>query len=123
MGTVWVWVSGFAFLIASLCLLLSAYYLWRIARNVLPLLEDTRTQVQDLGDLAANTVGRANDAMELVELRVSQTMGQAAQAGEDMTRQAIGVGSVLAGLYAAARIAQTLRGYFGVSRKRARRRR
>src|SRR5215468_9135419 len=98
MPTYWYVISGIAFTVATLCLIFSAYFIVRIVEAFLPLLTDTRNQIQDLGDLAANTVGRASETMELIELRVSQTMGQATQAGKAATHQALGLGTALAGL-------------------------
>jgi hypothetical protein len=123
MGTVWVWASGITFILASISLLVSGILIARIIRSLLPLLDTTRTQVQDLGDLTANTVGRAADTVDMVEIRVTQAMGQAAQAGSEATQQVLGVGSALAGIYIAIRIVQTVRGYFGSARRRRFRRR
>jgi hypothetical protein len=123
MGTFWVWATGIAFIVASISLLVSGILLARVLSALLPLLDTTRTQVQDLGDLTANTVGRAADTADMVEIRVSQAMGQAAQAGSEATQQVLGVGSALAGLYLVVRIVQTARGYFGSSRRRRFRRR
>jgi len=119
MVPVWLGVSCAAFITAILYLLVSMFVLWRISGSLAPLLTETKSQIQDLGDLAANTIGQAEDTMEIIETRTSQTMGQAALAGRATTRQALGLGTVLAGLYVVARFAQNLR----PSRKRARRRR
>ncbi len=96
--------AGLAFLIVS------AYVFLGIGRAVEPLLTETQRQLQDLGDLAANTIGRAADTVDIVELRVSQAMGEAVEAGSTVRRQALGVGVALASLYLASRIARTLRG-------------
>jgi hypothetical protein len=104
MPNYWYVISGIAFGLATLCLLVSGYIFARILGQILPLLSETHNQIQDLGDLSANTVGRASETMELVEMRVSQTMGQATQAGKAATQQALGVGTALAGLYMAARL-------------------
>ena len=117
MPTPWLVVSFAAFLLGILAYLVSFFVMGQMARVILPLLDETRDQIQDLGDLAANTVGRASESMELVELRVSQAMGQAAQGSSAATQQAMGVGSVLAGIYVVSRIATLARGAF---RKRRR---
>lgn len=113
----WFLVSCFAFWAGIIAYIVSLFVMGQMARVILPLLDETRGQIQDLGDLAANTVGRASESMELVELRVSQAMGQAAQGSSAATQQAMGVGSVLAGIYVVSRIATLLRGAF---RKRRR---
>ena len=109
-NTFWFGLSGFAFLCATLAFVISLFLVAQIARVVFPLLDETRDQIQDLGDLAANTVGRASESMDLVELRVSQAMGQAAQGSAAATQQAMGVGSVLAGIYVVSRLASLIRG-------------
>ena len=76
----------------------------RILSQILPLLDDTRNQVQDLGDLAASTMGHASDTLDIIETRVSQTMGQAALSGKAAAGQALGVGTALSGLYMATRV-------------------
>jgi hypothetical protein len=114
----WVWLSAFAFIFGVLYLLTSGFVIWRLTGSLAPLLTETKNQIQDLGDLAANTIGQAEDTMEIIEVRTSQTMGQAALAGRAATRQALGLGTILAGLYVVARFAQNLR----PARKRGRRR-
>ncbi len=125
MGTshpIW-YISGAAFIFGIVWLLASAGVGALLSRQLLPLLADTKEQIQDLGDLAANAVGRAAETMDLVELRVSQTMGQATQAGVSVTRQALGLGSILAGIYMVSRFASVLQGQGKHRRKRSRRRR
>ena len=117
MPTPWLVISFLAFCFGIVAYIVSLGIMGQMARVMLPLLDETRDQIQDLGDLAANTVGRASESMELVELRVSQAMGQAAQGSSAATQQAMGVGSVLAGIYVVSRIATLLRGAF---RKRRR---
>jgi hypothetical protein len=109
MPSFWLGLTAVFFAFGLLFLLVSAFVFFRIGGQVLPLLADTQHQIQDLGDLAANTVGRAADTAEIVELRVTQAMGQAVDAGNTVRHQALGVGAALAGLYIATRIARTLR--------------
>ena len=118
MPTYWYALSFIAFVVATLAYIVSLGIMGQVARVVLPLLDETRDQIQDLGDLAANTVGRASESMDLVELRVSQAMGQAAQGSAAATNQAMGVGSVLAGIYVVSRLATLLRGTFQKKRRR-----
>ena len=118
MHPVWLGISCAAFVSAILYLLISMFVVWRLTGSVVPLLTETRKQIQDLGDLAANTIGQAEDTMEIIEVRTSQTMGQATLAGRAATRQALGLGTILAGLYVVARFAQNLR----PTRRRGRRR-
>jgi hypothetical protein len=110
LGWGWFLASGLAFCFGIVWLAVSSWVGYQLLRELLPLLSDTRHQIQDLGDLAANTVGRASDTMEIVEMRVSETMGQATQAGVSVTKQALGFGSALAGLYMISRVASLLRG-------------
>ena len=117
----WYWVSAIAFFFAIVSLMVSGAFFFKLLRVILPLLTDTRAQVQDLGDLAANSVGRAVDTMELVEIRVSQTMGQATQAGKAATQQALGLGTAVAGVYFVARFISTFRGQFKSKRSKRRR--
>ncbi len=107
----WFIVSFVALSSGILAYVVSLGIMGQIARLVLPLLDETRDQIQDLGDLAANTVGRASESMDLVELRVTQAMGQAAQGSAAATQQAMGVGSVLAGIYVVSRLAALFRGH------------
>jgi hypothetical protein len=122
-GEGWYFVSTVAFSLAALCLLVCAFVFFSVLSKLSPLLEEAKDQIQDLGDLTTNTVGRAADTMDLVELRVSQTMGQATLAGKETTRQALGLGTTLAGLYVAARFVGALSGNAHAGRKRARKRR
>jgi hypothetical protein len=108
-GSGWFWVSGLALLGGIVWLAVSGWVGYRLFTELLPLLTETRNQVQDLGDLAANTVGRASDTMDIVEMRVSETMGQATQAGVSVTKQALGVGSALAVVYMVSRGISLLR--------------
>lgn len=71
-----------------------------------PLLMETRSQIQDLGDLAAETTGKAADTVAIVEKRASEMMGEASAGGASVARQAVNVGSVLAAGYALVRVAQ-----------------
>jgi hypothetical protein len=119
---VWGWVSIIAFITGIAWLAVSGFLGFRILSALMPLLTETRSQVQDLGDLAASTVGRAAETVELVELRVSQTMGQATQGSVSVTKQALGLGSIIAGFYMASRFAGLLREQWRGGRKRGRRR-
>lgn len=109
MHPAWIWItvaffaSGFAFM------LLSAYAFLRIGEEITPLLAETQRQLQDLGDLAANTVGRAAETADIVEMRVSQAMGQAVEAGGTVRRQTLGVGLAVAGLYVVTHILRSRR--------------
>ena len=104
MPTAWFWVSLVAFVLATLVFLVSGFVFFRILSQLLPLLDDTRNQVQDLGDLAASTVGHASETMDIVEARVSQAMGQASLSGKAAAHQALGVGTALTGIYMASRV-------------------
>ena len=110
MGTFFIIVSTFSFVSGIIWLIVSACGLAGLVSKVMPLLAETHDNIQDLGDVSANTVGRVSDTMDLVELRVSQAMGNAAQGGKSVTKQALGVGTALAGLYMASRVVSTLRG-------------
>jgi hypothetical protein len=112
MDTFFIIVSTFSFISGIIWLVVSACGLARLVSRAMPLLTETKDNIQDLGDLSANTIGRASDTMDLVELRVSQAMGNAAQGGTSVTKQALSVGTALAGLYMASRVIGTLRGQF-----------
>lgn len=122
MPIAWFWISLVAFILAIGLFLVSGFVLARILSQVLPLLDDTKNQVQDLGDLAASTVGHASETMDIVETRVSQAMGQAAISGKAAGQQALGVGTALAGLYMATRLVGTLRGMWESKHKQEKRR-
>ena len=109
MPLAWFWISLGAFVCATLLLLVSGFVLMRILSQLLPLLDDTRNQVQDLGDLAAATVGHASETMDIIETRVSQAMGQAALSGKAAAGQALGVGTALSGIYMASRLVGAMR--------------
>ena len=55
--------------------------------------------------------------MDLVELRVSQTMGSAVQAGVSVRKQALSVGTALAGVYMATRVISALRQQFSSAKR------
>jgi hypothetical protein len=109
MPIAWFWISLLAFSFAILAFLVSSFVLLRILSQVLPLLDDTKNQVQDLGDLAATTVGHASETMDILEMRVTQAVGQATVSGQAAGKQALGVGSALAGLYMAVRLVGAVR--------------
>lgn len=109
MPLAWFWISVVAFVCAIVLFLVSGFILARILGQVLPLLDDTRNQVQDLGDLAASAVGHASETMDIVEGRVSQVMGQASISGKAAANQALGVGTALTGIYMASRLFGTVR--------------
>ena len=117
MPVAWFWISIVAFVAAIALLLVSGFCFVGLLTQVIPLLDETRNQVQDLGDLAANTVGRANESLEIVESRVSQAMEQAAVSGKDAAKQALGVGTVLAGGYLVVRLIGMVRDTFFGKRK------
>lgn len=106
----WYVVSFIAFICATLALLATGFVFVSILGRVVPLLQDTHTEILDLGDIAANTVGHAADTLDIVEQRVSETMGQAEIGAKSATNQVVGVGTALAGLYLASRFLGMLRG-------------
>lgn len=105
----WYWLSIVAFSLGGLALLVSGFVFGSLIQRTLPLLTETHQQVQDLGDLASNTVGRAEDTIALVEMRASQTLGQANLGGKAASQTALGVGASLAGAYMVVRCFQTVR--------------
>ena len=109
-GAWWYAFSAASYVLAVLALIMSGLFGALMLSRLFVLLAETREQILDLGDLAANTVGRAADTMDLVEIRVSQSMGQATLAGKAATRQALSFSTALAGLYFAARMTALLRG-------------
>lgn len=109
-------ISTCAFVSGIVWLVVSVFTVARLALRVTPLLTETKDNIQDLGDLSANAVGRVSDTMDLVELRVSQAMGNAAQGGTSAAKQALSVGTALAGLYMASRVMGTLRSQFRPSK-------
>jgi flavin-binding protein dodecin len=119
----WFYVSGLAFVCGIAWLLISGWVGLQLLIQMLSLLSDTHRQVQDLGDLAANTVGRASDTMDLVEIRVSETMGQATQGGAAANQSVVGVGATIAAVYMASRFVGLLRGDKKTKRRNARRHR
>ncbi len=119
----WYFVSTIAFVCATLALLASGLAFLSIIGRLAPLLGDTRDQIQDLGDLAANTVGSASDTVDLVEARVAQTLAQANEAGRDASRQAMGVGSTLAGAYMVVRTVGVIRTQWAHASRKFRKRR
>lgn len=118
-GHVWWYISGAAFIMGIVWLGLSGLVGYLLINQILPLLTEIKQSVQDLGDITSHTLASASDTMELVELRVSQAMGQATQAGASISRQSLGIGSVLTGLYIATRFGSLLR---NAPRKKQRRR-
>src|SRR3954454_25108212 len=104
MPLAWFWISVAAFACGTVLFIVLGFIFFRILGQLLPLLDDTRNQVQDLGDLAASTVGHASETMDLVEARVSDAMGEAASSGKAAASQALGVGTALTGLYMATRV-------------------
>ncbi len=106
----WYVLTCFAFVFATLALLTTGFVFVSILGKLSPLLQDTHDEIQDLGDIAANTVGHAADALDIIELRVSETMSQAEAGAKSATNQVLGVGTALAGVYLATRFVGMLRG-------------
>lgn len=119
MNTLWVSISITAFITASLYLIVAGVVTGLLLGRLAPLLDETRQRTQDLGDLATETVAHAADTMQLIEARVEEGMLGAVQAGSLVKRQAVGIGTLVAGLYAISRFAGALR----VPRRRGRSRR
>ena len=109
-GVSWYIVSSFAFVCAILALVATGFVFLSVLGKLTPLLQDTHDEILDLGDLAANTVGHASDTLDIIEQRVSETMGQAEIGAKSATNQVVGVGTALAGLYLASRFLGMLRG-------------
>lgn len=97
-------LTALIFVVGIVALAVSGLGFYRLVSETAPFLDETKDNVQDLGDLAASTVGRVADTVDLVELRVSQTMAQVTQGGASAAKQALGVGTVLAGIYMASRV-------------------
>lgn len=106
----WYVVSFIAFVCATLALLTTGFVFVSVLGKMMPLLQDTHDEILDLGDIAANTVGHASDTLDIVEQRVSETMGQAEIGAKSASNQVVGVGTALAGLYLASRFIGMLRG-------------
>ncbi|MCW3050994.1 MAG: hypothetical protein JWN14_164 [Chthonomonadales bacterium] len=109
-GMGWYLLSSFAFVCAILALLATAFVFLSVLGKLTPLLQDTHDEILDLGDLAANAVGHASDTLDIIEQRVSETMGQAEIGAKSARNQVVGVGTALAGLYLASRFIGMLRG-------------
>jgi len=99
-----------AFVFASLWLLASLFVFVQVLRHLFPLLDDLKGNVREIGDLATHTVTRASSTMDMVEQRVGQAMAQANAGSEIATRQSVGIGTVLTGIYIASRVASMVRG-------------
>lgn len=106
----WYILSTFAFFCAALALLATGFVFLSILGRLTPLLQDTHDEILDLGDIAANTIGHASDTLDIVEQRVSETMGQAEIGAKSATTQVVSVGTALAGVYLASRFLGMLRG-------------
>jgi hypothetical protein len=119
MPVAWFWVSAVALICGTALLLVSGFVLMRVLGQVLPLLDETRNQVQDLGDLAAGTVGHAAETMDILEMRVSQTMGEVQVSGKAAANQALGVGTALSGIYLAVKLVGAIRTMFQAKHKAA----
>ena len=106
----WVTFSALAFGMASLWLLASLFVFVQVLRRLFPLIDDLRGNVVEIGDIATHTVTRASLTMDMVEQRVGQAMAQANTGSAIATRQSVGIGTVLTGLYIASRVASMVRG-------------
>jgi hypothetical protein len=123
MPLAWFGVSFAAFACGIVLFLVSGFILLRILSQVLPMLDETRNQVQDLGDIAAGTVGHASETMDILESRVAQTMGQVSVSGKAAANQALGVGTAISGIYLAAKLVGSLRSMFQAKQRAAKKRR
>ena len=106
----WYILSTVAFICAILALGATGFVFVSLVSKLSPLLQDTYDEILDLGDIAATTVGHASDTLDIVEQRVSETMGQAEIGAKSASNQVIGIGSALAGIYMVSRCIGMLRG-------------
>lgn len=119
----WVWLSAFAFFLASTWLITSFIVFFLIRNRLGLVLDDLRKGIGELGDTATHTVTRASLTMDMVEQRVGQAMSQANTGSAVAGRQSVGVGTVLTGLYLASRVVGMLRGKAKTKTKKRGRRR
>ncbi|HLJ57365.1 MAG TPA: hypothetical protein VKT77_20170 [Chthonomonadaceae bacterium] len=117
----WFWLSFTAFVLASAALLVAGYVLLRIVGQLLPLLDQTKHEMIDLGDLASDTMGHASETMDIIEARVEHTLGQAEVSGRATAGQALSVGTALTGIYMASRALGAVRGVFAAKKRPANR--
>jgi len=106
----WYILSTVAFSCAILALFATGFVFLSLLGKLSPLLQDTYDEILDLGDIAATTVGHASDTLDIVEQRVSETMGQAEIGAKSASNQVIGIGTALAGFYLLTRCIGMLRG-------------
>lgn len=118
----WIWLSFLAFLMASIWLLVSMFVFVQVLRQLFPMMDKLRGNVKEIGDLATHTVSRASLTMDMVEQRVGQAMAQANTGSVEATRQSVGIGTVLTGLYIASRVVGMVRGHRKPQKKSKRRR-
>jgi hypothetical protein len=116
----WVWLSAFAFLSASVWLIVSFCVFRSILNRLNPVFDELTASVAELGNTASHAVSRASLTMDMVEQRVGQAMSQANTGSAVASRQSIGIGTVLTGLYLATRVAGMLRGKAKTKKKRRR---
>jgi hypothetical protein len=122
MPVAWFGISAAALLCGTVLLIVSGLVLTRILGQIIPLLDETRNQVQDLGDLAAGTVGHAAETMDILDRRVAETMGQVNISGKAAANQALGVGTALSGIYLVVKLGGAIKSMFQAKQKAAKKR-
>jgi len=106
----WFVITGLAFCAGILWLIVSGWIGVQLLLQLLPLLSDTRHQIQELGLLAAHTVDRASATMDLVEASASETLERANEGGAAANRSVVSLAAVVAGIYMVSRFVSTVRG-------------
>ena len=96
----WFGLSATAFVMASVFLLVSAWVFYRLLKEILPWVVETQENIRSLGNIASHTLDSTVQSMSLIENQVSQTMGNLQEGSHSAQQKAVGVGTIVAGVYA-----------------------
>lgn len=110
--TWWLVLSGCYFILSFLWTTLLTILVIQLSRKVLPLVQETRTQVQRVSVQAKEIANKASNTAQIVHAQTQSLLGNANEATNQVTGQAKTVGAAFTGAMVATRIVGYLRKFF-----------
>ena len=107
--TWWVWVSSVYFIVSMLWSISLIVGLYMVYQKIMPILSESRIQVQRVSDQAKAIAAKASNTAGLVHNQTQKFLGNANSAGGLVTQQARTFGAAITGVLIAARVVQFVR--------------
>jgi hypothetical protein len=109
---IWLWASGIYFVISIIWSVVLTAGMFLIYRKTMPILTETRTQINKVSTQAKSIAAKASNTAEIVHAQTQNLIGNAQSAGGMVTRQARTLGAALTGVLIAARVVNFVRKVF-----------